>query len=359
VLEDLVEVVGGPALPGWAAGRRFKLPLHIAAEIAKGEVPTVSRADMHALRSRAAFTETKPTSSRLPVNYQIVPVFIRDRVGKLIGQRQRARVDRWADFPQFPLDLSADLLADFSPRSVPRTGPVPVILSHDLDTHEGLANLVRIFLPIEESAGAHSTNYIVPCSWPIDHDLLGQVSERGNEIGIHGYNHANKTPYAEPAERRRRLEATRELVERYSMIGYRAPSLVRTQALMEDLADFFVYDSSIPTSGGLFPVPNNGCASARPFRIGRLAEIPISLPRDGSLLFLGYTPNEILSIWIECAEAIADSGGVVMLLTHCEDRFLGQPAMQRVYRIFLDHIAASERFFFSTPADVLSARGLT
>jgi hypothetical protein len=105
-------------------------------------------------------------------------------------------------------------------------------------------------------------------------------------------------------------------------------------------------------------VPNNGCASARPFHIGRITEIPISMPRDAGMLFLGFSPPELLKIWIDCAEAIADSGGVVMLLTHCEGRFLGQPVMQRIYRQFLDYVAASDRFAFSTPAEVLGARSM-
>lgn len=354
VFGDLVDIAGDAALPGWAAGKRFKLPGRLAGQ---EEWHRITREDVAAFRLRAAFTEAKPTSSRLPVNYQRIPVFVRDQVARIIGRIHRRRQDRWAVFPQFPLDLSADLLEDLSGTARPRpAGPTPVILSHDLDTPEGLSNLVSIFLDMEEAVGARSTNYIVPCSWPIDHGLLDETARRGNEIGIHGYDHGNKTPYSEPAERRRRLEATRELVERHGMTGYRAPSLVRTRALLEDLGDYFVYDSSIPTTGGLFPVPNNGCASARPFRIGRITEIPISMPRDAGMLFLGFSPDDLLRIWIDCAEAIADSGGVVMLLTHCEDRFLGQPAMQGIYRRFLDYVAGSDRFAFSTPAEVLGAR---
>ena len=58
-------------------------------------------------------------------------------------------------------------------------------------------------------------------------------------------------------------------------------------------------------------------------------------------------------MWIACSDAIARSGGVVVLLTHCEARFSGNAAMLDVYRRFLDYIGgASARFAFSSPRDV-------
>jgi peptidoglycan/xylan/chitin deacetylase (PgdA/CDA1 family) len=228
-----------------------------------------------------------------------------------------------------------------------------VILSHDLDSPEGLSNLVQNFLDIEEAVEARSANYIVPCAWPIDHGPLSEVRARGHEIGIHGYDHSNRTPFADAEERRARLTAATALIERYDITGYRAPSLLRTGDLLADLSQFYAYDSSIPTAGGAFPIPNNGCASARPFSIGPLVELPISLPRDGSLRFLGYRPQQILQLWIDCSESIASSGGVIVLLTHCEKRFSGNRSLLAAYREFLQYLAGSARFAFSSTAEVL------
>jgi peptidoglycan/xylan/chitin deacetylase (PgdA/CDA1 family) len=255
----------------------------------------------------------------------------------------------------WPLDLSADFLADLvNGKPSPFIGlPTPVILSHDLDSPEGLENLVNRFLEIEEEAGARSANYIVPNGWPIRHDLLQEVKQRGHEIGIHGYDHANRTPFADATERRHRLESARELIDRYNIIGYRAPSLLRTPELLQDLSRYYRYDSSVPTSGGLFPVPNNGCASARPFLLEGIAELPLSLPRDGSLRFFGYAPAELTGIWVQCTERIARSGGVVVMLTHCENRFSGSACMLDAYRKFLGYIASSKQYEWSTPLRVL------
>ena len=83
----------------------------------------------------------------------------------------------------------------------------------------------------------------------------------------------------------------------------------------------------------------------------QIAEIPLTLPRDGSLRFLGYSPREIARLWIECADLIGRSGGVVMLLTHCERRFSGNAPMLDAYRRFLNYVTdAGERFRFVTAA---------
>ena len=144
-----------------------------------------------------------------------------------------------------------------------------------------------------------------------------------------------------------------ELGRRYGAKGYRAPSLVRSRELLAALAQYYDYDSSIPTSGGLFPVPNNGCATARPWRIGSLWELPLSLPRDGSLRFLGYSPTEILDLWLSAARTIHRSGGIVTLLTHCELGFSGNPPMLGTYRDFLAAIAADPAYEIMLPGKLV------
>jgi hypothetical protein len=228
-----------------------------------------------------------------------------------------------------------------------------VVLTHDLDSPEGLDRLVGQFLDLEEGAGARSVNFVVPCAWPLDRGKLTEVKRRGHGVAVHGYDHSNRTAFAEPAERRRRLAEGKRVLDTFEVMGYRAPSLLRTAPLLRDLALLYSYDSSIPTSGGLFPVPNNGCASARPFRLEGITEIPLSLPRDGSLRFLGYSAEQIAGLWIDCADCIARSGGVVVLLTHCENHFSGNGPMLGAYRRFLDHVAGDGRFRWSTPDEVL------
>ena len=357
---------GGRAALAWTEGLRFKLPRALLERIGwlqsvdargnlamPGEPARVTVSDVDTVRLHAAFTDVPPLTSRLPLSYQRVPAWLRSMAATLIGLRQRSRVETWAAFPGWPIDLSADLVADLVGPSTAGSGPAPVLLTHDIDSPEGLRNLVDAFLSIEEAAGARSANYIVPCAWPPDPQLVEETRRRGHEIGVHGYDHSNRTPFAQDDERRARLDGARSFSERYGAVGYRAPSLLRTRALFHDLATRYLYDSSMPTSGGPFPVPNNGCATARPFQIEGITEIPLTLPRDGSLRFLGYSAREIVRLWIETAETIARSGGIVVLLTHCEARFSGGGAMRQAYAEFLAHVAsAPARFAFTTPADL-------
>ncbi|MFO0968018.1 MAG: hypothetical protein U0793_20880 [Gemmataceae bacterium] len=353
----------------WAQGLTFRVPVSLLptsrrpADDASKERPVdlestavkPSASTAEELRLRAAFTNRPPVSARLPFSYRLIPGRLRTFLASLVGRWKRRSQDRWAAFPGWPLDLSADLLADWaSGRPSPwADGPTPVVLSHDLDSAEGLTNLVRHFLEAEERVGARSTNFVVPCAWPLDHGLLHEVRRRGHEVGIHGYDHSNRTAFMPERERASRILCGTSLARQYGACGYRAPSLLRTPELIESLSGHYAYDSSIPTSGGLFPTPNNGCASARPFRLGGLIELPLSMPRDGSLLFLGYRAPEILDLWKTCAQQIRRSGGVVVVLTHCEQRFSGAPAMRDAYSSFLDHLAGVGQYRFLSASEVV------
>jgi len=353
----------------WAEGLQFNLPaglldrpalagrLSASGDLAlPHEAVGWSESDAAALRERAAWTDRPPVSGRLPFAYHRVPASLRAVAAAMIGRWQRTRVSQWAAFPGWPLDLTADFVADAA-RGGGSTGsePTPVVLSHDIDSPEGLRALVDAFLPLEEAAGARSVNFVVPCAWHVDHGLVEEARARGHQIGVHGYDHSNRTPFAEAHERHQRLDAARAFIDRYEARGYRAPSLLRTRALLRDLSSRYAYDSSIPTSGGLFPVPNNGCATARPFTVEGITEVPVSMPRDGSLRFLGHSPTEIAAIWRECAAQIARARGVVMLLTHCERRFSGTTAMLDAYQRTLAFLRESGGFTFCAASDVAAA----
>jgi peptidoglycan/xylan/chitin deacetylase (PgdA/CDA1 family) len=348
-----------PKRLGWADGMPVSLPESLAQLVERGAalddpalIPRMTRA-AEDLRNRAAYVASPPVSARLPVSYRRIPSIGRLAIAGLLGRMQRLRQSSWSRYPGWPIDLSADFAADAA--HAPRTGfdATPVMLTHDIDSAEGLENLVRLFLPIEEGAGARSANYVVPCAWPLDHGLLAELKQRGHEIGIHGFDHSNLTAFAPAEVRSIRLDGGHAIASRYGAQGYRAPSLLRTPALLRDLAGRYRYDSSIPTSGGPFPVPNNGCATARPWRIGPLWELPLTLPRDGSLRFLGHSAAEIGAMWRQAAEIIARSGGIVVLLTHCEAGFSGNKPMLRAYREFVEWIAGDRRFSFTRPIDLV------
>lgn len=371
--KDLIRVkiksVGAYTHLAWAEGMRICLPYRFSKSnhlfesidsennlVVPSDIPALETKEIEDLRLTAAFTENKPLSSRLPFSYQIVPAKLRTLFASLIGHWRRRKRHQWSVFPNWPLDLSVDFLFDLvtGQSSAFSNKTTPVVLTHDIDSAEGLKNMLMFFSDIEDSVGAVSTNFIVPCAWKIDQGLLQEIKTRGHEIGVHGYDHSNLTPFLSQKEQLIRLKSAQPLIKKYDIIGYRSPSLLRTHQLLLNLKEYFRYDSSIPTSGGPFPVPNNGCASARPFNLYGITEIPLSMPRDGSLLFLGYSVRDILQIWIDCAKKISRSGGVVVLLTHCESRFSGNPDMLNAYRSFLEFLNSAEEFEWSTPEAILA-----
>lgn len=333
----------------WVAETELRVPAGLIAS----QIEQLTQKELSELRLAAAFTNSRPASSKLPISYTAVPPIARQLLASVIGRVQRGRQQSWARFPSWPIDLTVDALADIAGlETIKFRDQVPVLASHDIDSPEGLRNLVELFLPIEEAVGCGSANYIVPCAWPVDEGLVRETIRRGHEIGVHGYDHANLTAFADRSERIRRLSEGRKFADRYDCVGYRAPSLLRTDALMDDLQHYYQYDSSIPTSGGPFPVPNNGCASARPWRMGSMWELPLTLPRDGSLRFLGHSASEILAMWKRTAEAVARSGGIISILTHCEVGFSGNGPMLDAYRVFLEWCSCNDRFRFVRPRDL-------
>lgn len=310
-------------------------------------------------RPESFYTDTPPASSRLPFSYAALPRWVRSAALRMMGRRASKTQDRWAFFPGWPLDLSADVWEDAAALcrgESPKRLDACLVLSHDVDTLEGLRWLPRL-VEAEEAAGYRSVEYVVPFRFEIDHGILRDAAGAGCEIGVHGCTHDNKLPYCEEGEIRERLARAQDFRERYGARGFRAPSLLRTERLFRVLASLGYYDSSVPTSGGRFPTPNNGCASARAFRVAGLWELPITLPRDGSLLALGHSPREILDMWKTLAKAIITRGGIVHLLTHGEAHFSGNDRMLDVYREFLGWCAGEAKLPPLTPRELVERLG--
>jgi len=115
----------------WATGRTFSLPAEVVhlllstggkrikdAIVLPSKLPFIRPEWVESLRLRAGFTEKRPISSRLPFSYQFVPAFLRSVLAAMIGRKKRTQQDQWARFPSWPLDLSADFLADRSVKAL-------------------------------------------------------------------------------------------------------------------------------------------------------------------------------------------------------------------------------------------------
>lgn len=221
-----------------------------------------------------------------------------------------------------------------------------VCLSHDIDTAEGLRAVERIARE-EERRGWRSAWNFVGLGYEKPDALLRRLADAGHEIGLHGDTHDNTLAYEPPARIRARLDRCADFVARWNIRGFRSPSLCRTPALMEALAERFDWDSSVPDSeeGG-------GCASVFPFRCGRLVELPLTVPMDASLLFQGLDARRIVRLWKAKVDWIRQVGGLAMVTTHPEPVLGGHARLVDAYARFLDDLGAHADAWRALPCAV-------
>ena len=349
VLRSLSEGSG----PEWgsavAAGRELRL------HRPEGTLPWTN-ADRTAALDAIAYT-SRPLSSRLPFSYQKVPPFLRTVAAASLLKLNRLRLSSQSPFPSWPLDLSLDSLSDISAWCEGSMGTPPfantAALTHDIDNPEALRYLPH-FLALEERMGIRSTIFVVPNAWDLDHGVLRRAFEAGHEIGVHGFNHDNKTPFLQEVRIRERLESCGAFVERYGIRGYRSPSLLRSPLLSRLLAEYFSYDSSVPTAAAAYSSHGNGCATARPFPFHGLLQVPLTLPPDATLRFSGFSPSGALALWTSLSDVIRASGGMASLLTHCEPRHSGASGWFSGYAEFLGRLRAIPGRRFKTLGQVVS-----
>jgi len=310
-----------------------------------------------------AFTK-RPYYTYMPFHYHRVPSKVRLLLAKLVrlgGKIGEAN----SPFPAWPIEPSLEAIRWIYLNSLrlldkeirpspfwPKNKRYALVLTHDIDTEQGLQNVPR-FVEIEEEFGLHSCWYVVGKHYRLDFSLLDGLLKRGFEIGLHGYNHDNKLPFLAGTEIEAKLKECLPLIRKLDMKGFRSPSLLRTKRLMERVSNLFQYDSSFPDTG-LFPTRGNGCCSIFPFLVEKLVVLPVTLPPDGTLLSLGFSPERILDMWLRKLDWIKKVGGMALLLTHPEPQLSGNRAMLEIYRRFLREISRDKGAWLALPWQVAS-----
>jgi peptidoglycan/xylan/chitin deacetylase (PgdA/CDA1 family) len=217
------------------------------------------------------------------------------------------------------------------------------VLTHDIESAEG-QNQVRRVADLEEGLGFRSSFNFVPEAYSVEQDLLGELRQRGFEIGIHGLNHDGKLfrSEAEFIERARRIN--RYLAE-FGAVGFRAPLTHRRPDWMQALE--IEYDLSYFDTDPYEPVPG-GTMSIWPFFLGRFVELPYTLAQD-------YTLTEILRersarLWLEKLSFIEDHCGLALVNTHPD--YLKVDHTWRVYTEFLEELKGRSNYWHALPREV-------
>jgi peptidoglycan/xylan/chitin deacetylase (PgdA/CDA1 family) len=298
------------------------------------------------------------TGRQLNVYYRVK--FLIPRSLQVAGRRVFARLGGLPSFPTWPLDLSVDRLLRFYGRCLlaarnseaeifrwfwPRSHNAALILTHDVESAEGLRLAIDI-ADLEEERGFRASYNIVGQTYPIDHGILRELSDRGFEIGLHGLHH-DRSLFASRAAFEKQLPTLTAAARSLGARGFRSPSTHRVHDWIAKLP--FDYDCSVPHSDPFEPQPG-GCCTLWPYFIGDVVELPYTLSQDHTLLtILG---ERSVDPWIRQVDAIEGRNGLLQCVSHPDPGYLGDPSKRAIYVQLLDSLREREGLWKALPRDV-------
>jgi len=320
---------------------------------------------IEALTHERYWRPRRPLHSYSPFHYsQLVPPRLRPRI---------RRLSRWllwpsgvSAFPSWPIEYSVEALRALLEKLVGAEGPwqaplwpnnakCAVVLTHDLDSPFGQKHAIDL-VNIAESFGWKTTCFVVGGLYGLDFDQLDELAAHGHEIALHGVRHDCRFAFLSADGMRRRLDACSGLIERYDIVGFRSPWLMRTDEMFRVLAERFEYDSSTSdTSRGSPRRKGNGCCTVFPFVREGIRELPITVPMDATLIYMGLSPSDMLDTWKRKVEWIRQVGGLAVLCTHPEPHFSARREMMLVYERFLTWLSEQPDVWCATAREVCAA----
>ncbi len=225
----------------------------------------------------------------------------------------------------------------------PERGRFACVLTHDVESSAGIANIERV-LEVERKHGFVSSWNFVAEWYDIPDGTFEMIRESGCEIGLHGIKHDGRL-----FQSRTRFEADlpkiREYAEAWGVEGFRSPATGRNAEWMQELP--VAYDSSFPDSDPFEPQPG-GCCSIFPFGFGDVLELPITLVQDHTLfVILGERSPRL---WFEKTSWIARHHGLVNLITHPD--YLADPELLALYDEFLAYLRSCEDHWHALPREL-------
>lgn len=270
------------------------------------------------------------------------------------------RVGKPPAFPAWPLERGVErllhfyalcqLLAADAERAPfqwfwPQGYHAALILTHDIESGEGL-RLALELADLEQERGFRSSFNVVAAEYEIDHGILRELRERGFEIGLHGLHH-DRSLFSSREEFERQLPALVEAAELLCAEGFRSPATYRVLEWLPELP--VAYDCTVPHSDPYEPQPG-GCCSLWPYMIGRIVELPYTLPQDHTLFTL--LRQRSVEPWLEQARLIEQRYGLIQCLSHPDRGYLGDPDKRAIYSELLDALAEREQLWRALPREI-------
>jgi len=295
----------------------------------------------------------RPLYTRLPFDYRRIPEQIRSR---MLGAA--ASLSRHSPaFPLWPIDESIDI----EPSDIDYAGKrFALVLTHDIDSRTEL-DLIDGIRMGERTMGVRSSWGFVPdVSWPSD-PLVGSLVEDGCQVYWHDLAHDGQMPWLRLDELRARIDAIdRSSTWARNVSTFRSGQLLMSPRLFNVVSGRFAIDMSIPDSERGGPYGSVvGCGSVIPFKMGRVLELPMTMPQDYFLeRVYGLGPRAIFDLWMAKVDHIARVGGVAVLNTHPMWVNPVDPSkgdMWSMYRRFIEVVSARPDVLVATPDEVRAA----
>jgi peptidoglycan/xylan/chitin deacetylase (PgdA/CDA1 family) len=298
------------------------------------------------------------SSSNLALYYRIKTLI--PRGVQLRARRVLARWQGVPEFPAWPFEPSVVELLRFYVRCLllgsgrtslrfrwfwPDRKAAALMLTHDVESADGLRMALEL-ASMEEERGFRSSFNVVGSWYPIDMGIVGELRQRGFEIGVHGVYH-DRSMFSSREAFESQQSAVREAAERFGAVGFRSPA---THRVFEWLADLpLLYDCSIPHSDPYEPQPG-GCCSIWPFFIGNVVELPYTLPQDHTLF--NVLQQKTIDVWLRQVDELVNHKGLIQSVTHPDPGYIGDENKRRLYAEFLDALRQRPDVWFALPRDI-------
>jgi peptidoglycan/xylan/chitin deacetylase (PgdA/CDA1 family) len=260
--------------------------------------------------------------TRAPIPYSAAPKALKNLVMKT--KNGRPLTASLCGF--FQLDalrlLVAGALEQVSGKKLePKTCKVKFLLTHDVDSLEGLTK-AQALKRLEEKYDLPSAWYIPSKHYKLNPDAIKALADHG-EVGAHDTKHDGKLLFTTQPQATRRLQEAKTAIETASgtqVSGFRAPLLQHNLRILQAVKTTgYRYDSSVPAWEPKHPatMKPHGLGTTFPFHVDGLVEVPVTLPQDHQMLTVsGMTRKEAVQFWFGLVDLIKALGGVCVLLVH-------------------------------------------
>lgn len=261
---------------------------------------------------------------------------------------QRAALRGWdkTPFPRWPVDHTVDSIFETLMLLMLRAGGaerIPFIwfwpegyraattMTHDVETAVG-RDFCSSLMDLNDSFGIKSSFQVVPEQrYAVPREFLDTIRHRGFEVNVHDLNHDGNL-FRDRSEFLRRAAKINQHAEEFGAVGYRSGVLYRNLEWYD--AFKFSYDMSVPNVGHLDPQPG-GCCTTKPYFIGNILEIPVTVVQDYTLF--NILQQYSIDLWKKQVQLIMDRHGIANFIVHPD--YVIEARAREVYAELLAHLA--------------------